>query len=139
VSVSVPTSAEVRRFYQVALQRFEDAEILFHNDRTTGAIYMAGYAVECMLKALLLAHVPASRRAAVLGSFRGKVGHDLEGLRRALQKRKVSFPASVARRFTSVNTWSTDLRYVPGRKKWQEARAFLDAAAEVLQWVKGRL
>jgi hypothetical protein len=54
-------SKDVRRFRVAALQRFEDAQILLDNDRATGAVYLAGYAVECLLKAVLLERTPASR------------------------------------------------------------------------------
>ncbi len=46
--------SEAVRFKRVAFQRFEDAEILLANDRTTGAAYMVGYSVECAFKSLLL-------------------------------------------------------------------------------------
>jgi len=55
-------ASEVDRFLRVALQRLEDAEVLLTNRRTTGAIYMAGYAVECAMKGVLLAHVPRSNK-----------------------------------------------------------------------------
>lgn len=132
-------SAEVRRFREVALQRFEDAEVLLANSRTNGAMYLAGYAIECMLKALLLAHAPASQHPRILKSFRGKMGHDLEGLKRALQRKGITIPAQVVRRLASVNTWSTELRYLPGRRKWQEAKGILVVAEEIIAWAKGRL
>ncbi|MFI5460404.1 MAG: HEPN domain-containing protein [Isosphaerales bacterium] len=65
------------------LQRLEDAEILFRNERTTGAIYLAGYAVECVLKAVLLAISPHSEHQRIVKSIHGKIAYDIEWLREA--------------------------------------------------------
>lgn len=45
-------------FFKVALQRFEEAQILLKNKKNVGAMYLAGYTVECMLKPLLLRPTP---------------------------------------------------------------------------------
>ena len=46
---------EVRRFHRAAARRFEEAQFLLtRGNYTTAAVYLAGYAVECMLKALIL-------------------------------------------------------------------------------------
>ena len=42
----------------------------------TGAVYLAGYSVECILKALIFSVVPLVQIEAVLGSFRGVRAHD---------------------------------------------------------------
>ena len=42
---------------QLAEERMEDAAILLANDRWPAAYYLAGYAVECGLKACILAYV----------------------------------------------------------------------------------
>ncbi len=55
--MALPRAAEARRYYRAAKQRYEDAQMLLEAGRTTGAVYLAGYAVECILKALLLANV----------------------------------------------------------------------------------
>ena len=47
----MPSSTPARRFYRVAKQRFDDALLLLEMERTTAAIYLVGYSVECMLKA----------------------------------------------------------------------------------------
>jgi hypothetical protein len=52
-TMALPTAKEAQPFYQSALQRFEDAQYLLDGERTTAAIYLAGYSVECMLKALI--------------------------------------------------------------------------------------
>ena len=70
--MALPHAKEARPFYQAAKQRLEDARYLLDAKRSTGAIYLAGYGVECMLKALILATLPAKKRAAMLDSFRAR-------------------------------------------------------------------
>jgi hypothetical protein len=43
-----------RRFDRAAIQRFDDAQFLLSGSRTNAAVYLAGYSVECMMKALIL-------------------------------------------------------------------------------------
>lgn len=130
---------EVVRFYRVALQRFEDAEILLANKRTTGALYLAGYAVECTLKFLLLANEPVARHRLLVASFRGKIGHDFEWLKQALAHRGVIFPPTILKSFRRVVTWTTELRYNPVKKSLREAQEFLNAATQVIAWAERKL
>src|SRR5437762_13412001 len=95
--MATPAPIETRRFYRVAHQRFEDAEILFENNRTTGAMYLAGYAVECALKTLLLANIPPSQHSKLLRSFSGKIGPDYESLQGQLRANGVAIAAAPAR------------------------------------------
>jgi HEPN domain-containing protein len=60
----------------VAKQRFDDALLLLEMGRTTAAVYLAGYSVEYMLKALILSAVPQAQEEAILGRFRGARAHD---------------------------------------------------------------
>jgi len=109
--MGVPRSIEARIYYRCAFHRFEDALILLRADRTTGAVYLAGYSVECMLKALILSTVPAKKRLDVFQSFRGPTGHDFDYLRNQYRlNRGAPFPREVNQSFTLVNDWSTDLR-----------------------------
>jgi HEPN domain-containing protein len=129
-------SQDVRRFKLAALQRFEDAQILFDNNRATGAVYLAGYAVECFLKAVLLDRTPRSKQQAVWNSFRGKAGHNLDSLQYAVGRVGVSLPPGLLRHFLKVSSWTTDLRYYAGSKKRDDARDFLQSAAQLLEWLE---
>ena len=106
--------------------------------RSTAAIYLAGYAVECILKALLLSITPARHRAAVLKSFRGGVGHDLNHLRRQIA-RYINIPPELASHLAFAATWSVDLRYEPGEAHFADAERFVDAARRILEWADRRL
>jgi HEPN domain-containing protein len=136
----LPSSEAARLFYQAAHQRSDDADFLLNGDRTTGSTYLAGYSVECILKALILSHTPKRKHKTVLNSFRGAKAHDFEWLKREYLKRGgAPPPLAVVRLFALVNTWSTDIRYKPGAIGRREAVTFVDATSKILQWADGRM
>lgn len=52
--MALPTSKEPRLFYRAAIRRFEEAQFLLEKGSyTTASVYLAGYAIECMFKALM--------------------------------------------------------------------------------------
>jgi len=133
-------SQHVKLFEKLADQRFEEAEFLFNKSPyTTVTAYLAGYAVECILKALLLSRTPVSRQQKLFDSFRGGKAHNFEWLKNELRKKKVAWPAELARSFKTVSQWSTEWRYKAGRIPPREADAFLKATSELLQWAKGSI
>jgi hypothetical protein len=108
--------------------------------RTTAAVYLAGSSVERMRKAPILSAVPQAQAEEVLGLFQGVRAHDYEWLLRLyVEKGGARMPPSVGPHFTRVNSWSTDMRYIPGTIALREAQAFVDAATELLVWADGRL
>ena len=77
--MGLPKGEDARRFYRAAFQRFEDAEILLANQRTTGAFCLAGYGVECILKALILSVTAVNEVPRVAKRLtRGKKAHRIE-------------------------------------------------------------
>jgi hypothetical protein len=62
----------------VAQQRFDDALSLLEMGRTAAALYLVGYSVECMLKALILAVMPRGQEEEVLSMSRGALAHDYD-------------------------------------------------------------
>jgi hypothetical protein len=139
-AMSLPRAVEARPFYQAAKQRFEDARFLLEAGRTTGAIYLAGYCVECMLKALILARVPRRRRQETLRSFRGARAHDYDWLKATyLERGGEPFPKEIASAFAFVNTWGVEIRYQAGTAKYADAKAFLHQAERNIIWADGRL
>src|SRR5262249_37936875 len=69
-------AAEAGVYYRAAWHRFDDANLLLEAGRTTGAVYLAGYTVECMLKALVLASAAPRLRAALRKEFHGQRAHN---------------------------------------------------------------
>ncbi len=114
--------------------------MLFQASYTTGAVYLAGYGVECILKALVLASTPSGERSEMMKSFRGAKAHEFEWLRNVyLLKGGARFPSEIVRHFTLVNDWSTDLRYLPKFVRADDAESFLVTAAAIIRWADGRL
>ncbi len=138
--MAVPTSKEARLFHRCAYQRLEEAQILLQEGCTTGAVYLAGCAVECILKSLVLSSVPPKQRSAVLQSFRGSHAHDYEWLMtHYYQNRGAKLPPEIRRSFALVNEWSTEMRYSPEVFEDGEAESFLRGAGTILQWADKRL
>jgi hypothetical protein len=138
--VGLPRSPLARSFYRAAQERFDDAELLLDLRRTTGAVYLAGYGVECMLKALILDATPEARQETVLDQFRGARAHSYDWLLVFYARLGgAQMPLTIAGSFTRVNSWSTEMRYMPATIPIQQARAFRDAALDVMNWADGRL
>lgn len=138
--MGLPGPHEARLYYRAAKQRFDDAQLLLLAGRTTGAVYLAGYTVECFLKALVLASVAPKLRAELLAEFRGSRAHNIEWLG-ALYRRHVGIavPRGITRHLTRVASWSTDLRYATGFLKQREADEFIDSVIAVSTWADGRM
>jgi HEPN domain-containing protein len=138
--MAVPTEMEARRFYRCAQHRHSEAEVLLRAGHTTGAVYLAGYGVECMLKALILAATPVHGTNAVLKTFRGNAAHDYGSLKERYRRGAgSSISREVNEAFTLIQWWSTDLRYSPANVRNEEAATFMEAAEAVMKWADGRL
>jgi hypothetical protein len=124
----------------VAYQRFEEAEVLFGAGYYIGAVYLAGYAIECILKTLILEAMPEQDHAAVEAEFRGQRAHDYEWLRhRYMQTRAPGWPADISQALTFVGTWETSLRYTPGVGDRRDASRFLAEARKIIAWADSRM
>ncbi len=129
-------------FWRAATKRRAAAEVLAQHDppHFTDAVYLAGYAGECILKALILASIPVSKRPAIIdGEFRGRKGHDIAHLMGLLREQGVGWSVSVQPALRRLAGWSTDLRYETAEFDGQEARGFLSHVDLILDWAKGRL
>ena len=137
--MGMPLDINARRNYRVAYQRFGDGVALLEISRPRAAIYLTGYAVECILKALLLMSTPPGARTKVLATFRGGIAHNIEWLRECLIARIGRLPVGENRCVSLFSSWSTDLRYEPGPGDPEDAEAFLTAAESILTWANGRM
>lgn len=138
--MGLPGPTESRLYYRAAKQRFDDAQLLLAAGRTTGAMYLAGYTVECFLKALILASVSARRRKEIMSEFRGRRAHDIEWLG-AFYRRHVgaAIPRGVTRHLQQVASWSTDLRYMTGAFKSRDVDDFMASVLAIATWADGRM
>jgi len=138
--MALPRPVEARLYYRAAKQRFDDSQLLLEAGRTTGAVYLAGYTVECFLKALVLAGVAAGPRQQLLREFRGSRAHDIEWLG-ALYRRHAgaAIPRDITRHLSRVASWSTDLRYATGSLRSRDADEFMDSVIALITWADGRM
>lgn len=138
--MATPSSVNARLFYRAAKERFDDAEFLLNAGRTTAAVYLAGYGVECILKALILAQAPRAREKEILAEFKGARAHQYDWLReRYAEFGGPGLPREVALYFAHVEPWSTNIRYSPASVPLQEAKVFLNSVSEIFIWGDGRL
>jgi HEPN domain-containing protein len=132
---------------KLAAERVADAKALLKAGRWAGVYYLAGYAVECALKACILARLAA--QAEILfedRKFSEKCWtHDLNqlvdlaGLKAALAVDCVADP-ELADNWVTVKEWSETSRYE--RKAKGDAQALYDAITNnkhgVFKWIKAR-
>jgi HEPN domain-containing protein len=138
--MGLPKPAEARLYYRAGKQRFDDAQLLLQEDRTTGAVYLAGYTVECLLKALILASLPPARRRNLLTEFRGGRGHAIEWLGTLYRKQVgATIPRDITKHLARIASWSTDLRYAVGSLKRSDAEEFMNSVVAVADWADGRM
>jgi HEPN domain-containing protein len=137
-SVSNPPQS-ARDFQKAALQRLTTAEFLLNNGYNLDAVYLAGYTIECSLKALILKMTPVSVRSAKLKSISsGSRMHNPEILKNELKQLNKLIPVRLTAKFRRFY-WSTSLRYQTGRIPSAETKGFLKLAKAVYNWVEGEL
>jgi len=139
-------------FYGVSEQakagkhRMDDARALFNAVRWRGAMYLAGYSIECLLKTKLMRRFGCrhlreleqelQRRGAL--ALHGTIfTHQLEVLLRlaqALDRLRQNEP--LWRLFNMVNRWVPAWRYTADLSTRGDAEDFLDAVERVAHWIE---
>ena len=130
---------------ELADLRLDEAALLLEYGRPSGAFYLAGYAVECALKAIIASRYRGGAWAAE-GTPEGGYHHDLRGLlvqaglHAAMRKaQRVNKP--LAENWYVAVEWKTTSRYQQFRRRRAEAlvKAIRDEKAKVLPWLKQRV
>jgi HEPN domain-containing protein len=139
--MGIPKDRDAKRFYLAAGRRLEDGRLLAKYDGANrGAVYLAGYCVECMLKALIVVQVPSSKKSEVVVEFRGSGAHNFDRLRTLYYKLGgARFPKLVTEAFITVRDWVPDWRYEPGTYPADDTEAFLNAVQRIYDWADKRL
>jgi len=128
--------------WKVAIKRRADARRLFEGGKShsSGAVYLAGYAVECKMKAIAMeVHGVTNLRA--LSAKRGLddhavYTHGLEALLELLPFEHLFRRSTVWRDFSSqVARWRPSWRYAPRDWTEEKAQAFLNAVDRVYKWL----
>ena len=130
----------------MAEDRILDAEHLLTGGRWAGAYYLAGYAVECGLKACIMVHIEASGAIFQDKNYSEKCWtHDLEKLLALANLKPILDVDTAANSALSTNwaaakDWKETSRYQ--QKTQAEAQAMYDAVANnpdgVLAWIRIR-
>lgn len=134
-------SPDVLLFPRIASARAEEAAQLLQSGLSQAAVYLGGYEVECLLKALLLTATRPADRALVPDEFRGQGGHNpVYLLGRYSESVGAAPPRPVALAFVVVTRqWSTDLRYDPRTRYTGDAAGYFAAVRIVTDWARGRM
>lgn len=130
-------------------QRLADAKVLLNASRWRGAMYMAGYAVECLLKTRLM-HIydcknlreleDLLRERSILPGNRTVFTHQLEDLLRLtpgynrLMRNHEMLPL-----FNKVNQWTPNWRYTSKSTNRREATEFMTSIESFMQWIDNNL
>jgi HEPN domain-containing protein len=128
-------------FQQLAELRLAEAKLLLENELPSGAYYLAGYAIECALKAIIAKDFRADE-IPDLKYVRDIHTHDLSALLRLAELEEELDAAKKAdpelfQSWTTIKTWSETARY----KVWTEADASAILAGiggdkGLLQWLR---
>ncbi len=129
-------------FQKLARLRVREAEALFAARMYSGAYYLAGYAVECGLKACV-AKLTRRHDFPKRDFVRGAYTHDYEQLIKTAQlvvalKTDKDHEPELESNWDLVKNWKEDSRYI----RWSraQARTLIDAITEVphgvLPWIE---
>ena len=130
-------------------QRLADAQALLNASRWRGAMYMAGYAVECLLKTKLM-HIydckslreleDLLRQRSILPVHRTVFTHQLEDLLKlAPGYNRLRQNRDVWHMFHEVNLWTPQWRYTAKHSTRQEATRFLAFIENIMRWIETNL
>ena len=132
------------QFRHAAEARYASACVLQRSEgHGTDAIYLAGYAVECALKALILKRTPASDYAKLIKGplFRSALGHNFDALIRHLrfdcgEQLPANFVNQIRR---AAPLWSPSTRYTSARTRMRISARFLAEVEQITTWINERL
>src|SRR5712692_6571320 len=116
-------------FLEAARERGMDASTLKREKRLLAAVYMAGYAVECGLKALL-------QRMGKRFPRSGSEGHHLRGLWEAAGL-KLDDVRGYRRLF--MDFWTTNLRYEHSLPDGTDFEALYQGRVELVGYIQKRI
>jgi len=128
-----------KSYRRAATQRLGAAKFLLKNSSYyLDALYLAGYAAECSLKALILEWTPKSKWAAVCEEISsGAKAHSVDFLKGILNRRQCSIPDETAVSLEVIKReWITDLRYVGALIPFKEAEFFIEHVTLIYQWAE---
>jgi len=125
--------------------RIDDARALFNAVRWRGSMYMAGYAIECLLKTKLMQMYNCRhlreledelQRRGVLSSHGTVFTHQLEALLKLTQGLdRLRQNQNLWRMFNTVNRWVPAWRYTANPANREDAHDFMNAVERIMRWI----
>jgi HEPN domain-containing protein len=132
-----------RDFRVLAELRAEDARVLLRSGRQLGAYYLAGYAVECALKACIAKQRKRFEFPPKKGSVEKMYSHnlntllDVAGLEAQLKK-EIGANPDFAANWNTVKDWTAESRYQTSRLNGKDMYNAVTGPNGVLSWIKLR-
>lgn len=123
----------IEDWISVARERAADAEaIVLARAQSVGSVYLVGYAVECSLKAYLIA-------SGTRFPTRGPAGHDLTALWKASGFTKRDIADLDGSKSYYFEAWTTSLRYsTTGAGSGLQNEELLNGAKRVVGWLQNQ-
>ena len=126
-----PNTSE--QWLDVAKERANDAQAIHKNrPNSIGAIYMAGYGIECSLKALL------QHRGTGFPKH-GSEGHNLRGLWAACKFRLSDLSDAKGSKTFFIENWDTSLRYESKFESSLEITDLVEGAKQLTGWIQTQI
>jgi hypothetical protein len=128
-------------FKILARLRAGDARILASHGHQQGAYYLAGYAIECALKACIAKKTRRSEFPPHPLELRNIYTHDLNvllktaGLEKQLEKDMKSNP-KLAANWNTVKDWNQDSRYSSAGLNGSDLHKAITGGNGVLSWIR---
>jgi hypothetical protein len=122
-----------------ATQRLDTARFLLKNfNYNLDAVYLAGYAAECSLKALILDRTPKKNWAARCQEISsGAKAHNFDFLEEVVRRTRGSIPDEITLSLNVVRlAWMTNLRYVGAMILYPEAEYFVNHVVSIYEWAE---
>ena len=132
-----------REFQKLADLRVQEAAVLLHNREMQGAYYLAGYAIECALKACIAKETKRHDFPPKPEDVRDVYTHDLKkllrlaGLDKQLENDMQGNPA-LAINWGVVKDWDEKSRYVVSGLNGKDMHRAVTGPDGVLTWIKQR-
>ena len=131
---------------KAAKHRLEDAQSLYSTKRWRGAMYLAGYAVECLLKTKLMRMFdcrrlrdlePDLQQRGLLSTHATIFTHQLELLLRLTRSTdRLRTNQAHWQSFTLVNHWMPAWRYTADLSNAEDSKDFIEAVEELVHWIE---
>jgi len=131
---------------KASTHRLDDARALLKAARWRGAMYLSGYAIECLIKAKLMRNYDCRnlfeleeelQRRHLLAGQATIFTHHLELLLRLLPAvERLRQHRQLWPQFNLVNRWLPAWRYTSELGTRQDAEDFLEAVEPILDWIE---